>query len=147
MADENQHRGEFSLESLTFDTEAILAFFFKEEGGELVKEYLSDIQEGKRRGYMNIINITELYYILHRISPIIAQEKIEILQQFGIVFLEVRVDDVLWKVTAEIKVAGRLSLADAFAVATARITGSTLVVGSDKQFNDREVPIVRIRGF
>ncbi len=94
---------------------------------------------------MNIINVSEFYYILHRKSPIMAREKVHVLIQFGMTVIDVRHDDVLWTRAAEIKTQGGLSLADAFAMATAMVTNSSLVVGSDKEFNDRGVPIIRIR--
>ena len=57
------------LELLTFDSEPIIAFFLAETGGDQVKGFLKKIQKGEAEGYINIINLTEIYYNLSRISP------------------------------------------------------------------------------
>ena len=56
------------LDLLTFDSEAILAFFFGEAGGQQVRDILEKIENGEAEGYINIINLTEVHYILSRIS-------------------------------------------------------------------------------
>ncbi len=50
------------LETLTFDTEPIVAYFFGEAGAEPVIDILEKIQIGDTQGYVNIINLTEVYY-------------------------------------------------------------------------------------
>jgi predicted nucleic acid-binding protein len=94
------------LEKLTFDTEAILAFYFGESGAEVVGESLRRVQKGE-------------------IVPI--------------------EDDDLWLKAAIIKSGHSLSLADAFAAATAKILESKLVVGSDQEFEGLDIPLLRIR--
>jgi hypothetical protein len=49
---------------LTFDSEAILAFFLGEAGAELVRDNLEKVQKKEIDGYINILNPTEIYYIL-----------------------------------------------------------------------------------
>jgi hypothetical protein len=43
-------------ERLTFDPEAILAFYLGEEGGEVVRDSLEKVQNGDAEGYINILN-------------------------------------------------------------------------------------------
>lgn len=131
-------------ERLTFDSEAILAFYLGEEGGEVVKENLEKIQNGDAEGYINILNLTEIYYILHRVDPKLAEEKQRNLRLYGLKVIPIEDDD-LWREAARIKGKHSLSLADAFAAATAKILKSTLMVGSDKEFRELNIPILKIR--
>ena len=62
-------------ERLTFDSEAILAFFLGEAGAELVRDNLEKVQKGETEGYINILNLAEIYYILSRVNPALAEEK------------------------------------------------------------------------
>ncbi len=129
---------------LTFDTEAILAFYLGEKGGEIVRDDLLQIQAGTIDGYINIINLTELYYILSRVDSKLAEEKQKNLRFYGLKIVPVTVDG-LWREAAAVKSKYSLSLADAFAVATAQNLKSTLVVGSDKEFTNLDIKLKRIR--
>jgi len=132
------------LERLTFDSEAILAFYLGEEGGEFVRDSLGKVQNGDAEGYMNILNLTEIYYILFRVDPELAEEKQRNLRLYGLKVIPVE-DDSLWREAARIKGRHALSLADAFAVATAKSFESKLVVGSDKEFREINIQLLKIR--
>jgi predicted nucleic acid-binding protein len=133
------------LERLTFDSEAILAFYLGEEGGEFVRDSLGKVQNGDAEGYINILNLTEIYYILFQVDPELAEEKQRNLRLYGLKVIPVE-DDSLWREAARIKGRHALSLADAFAVATAKSFESKLVVGSDKEFSEINIQLVKIRG-
>ncbi len=105
-------------ERLTFDSEAILAFYLGEKGGEVVRDSIEKIQNGAAEGYINILNLTEIYYILNRVDPKVAEEKQRNLRLYGLKIVPIE-DDGLWREAARIKSKHSLSLADAFAVATA----------------------------
>ncbi len=132
------------LERLTFDSEPILAFYLGEAGGEIVNEFLKKIQKGETEGYINVVNLTEIYYILSRGSPLIAEKTQRELRLFGLKVIPVE-DNGLWREAGKIKCNHSLSLADAFAVATAQNLKTKLVVGSDKEFNNMDVQLLRIR--
>lgn len=132
------------LERLTFDSEAILAFYLGEEGGEFVRDSLGKVQNGDAEGYMNILSLTEIYYILFRVDPELAEEKQRNLRLYGLKVIPVE-DDSLWREAARIKGRHALSLADAFAVATAKSFESKLVVGSDKEFREINIQLLKIR--
>lgn len=132
------------LERLTFDSEAILAFYLGEADGELVKDNLEKIQNGEAEGYINVLNLTEIYYILSRASPKLAEEKQRNLRLYGLKVVPIE-DNGLWREAAKIKCDHSLSLADAFAAATAESLKTKLVAGSDKEFNNLNVQLVRIR--
>jgi predicted nucleic acid-binding protein len=130
---------------LTFDSEAILAFFLGEAGAELVRDNLEKVQKGEIEGYINILNLTEIYYILSRVSPKLAEEKQRNLRLYGLKIVPIN-DNGLWREAAKIKCDHSMSLADAFAVATAETLKTKLIVGSDKEFNNLNIQVLRIRG-
>lgn len=132
------------LECLTFDSEAILAFYLGEAGGTIVRDNLNKIQNREIEGYINIVNLTEIYYVLARLDPKIAEEKQRNLRLYGLKVIPVE-DDGLWREAALIKSKHPLSLADAFAVATAQTFKSKLVVGSDRELKNLTIPIIKIR--
>jgi len=129
--------------SLVFDTEALLAFYLGEPSGKEVERRLVKITKGEIRGYLNIINLTELYYILYRRSPDIAEEKERNLRGYGLEIVPVD-DNRLWKEAAKTKGKHALSLADAFAIATAKVKKANLLLGRDTEFNGIDVTIERI---
>ena len=129
--------------SLVFDTEALLAFYLGEPSGKEVERRLVKITKGEIRGYLNIINLTELYYILYRRSPDIAEEKERNLRGYGLEIVPVD-DNRLWKEAAKTKGKHALSLADAFAIATAKVKKANLLLGRDTEFNGIDITIERI---
>ena len=129
--------------SVVFDTEALLAFYLGEVGGEEVMKLLTEVQEGKVQGYLNIVNLSELYYILYRKSPMMAEEKERNLRGFGLEIVSV-IDDQLWKEAAKMKGKQALSLADAFAAATAKVLKAKLLTSRDEEFRSLEIPIKRV---
>ena len=131
-------------ERYTFDSEAILVFFLGEEGADVAEECLKKVQSGTAEGYISIINLTEIYYILARLSPDLAIEKTSSLRLHGLKVVPVE-DDGLWRQAGNVKARHSLSLADAFAVATAEATKSKLVVGSDKEFQELKIQLRKIR--
>ena len=124
--------------SLTFDSEPLIAYFLGEGTAKQIVPLLQGVLNGETVAYVNIMNLSEIYYILHRINPTIVDSKIELLQNYGINIVPVT-DNGLWKTAAKIKSSHSLSLADAYAVATAMETNSTLVIGRDKEFNKVDI--------
>ena len=105
---------------------------------------LRKVQNDDAEGYINIVNLTEVHYTLLRLNPKIAEEKQRNLRLFGLKIISIE-DNGLWREAAKIKCAHTLSLADAFAVATAKNFKSKLVAGRDKDFNSLGVELLRIR--
>jgi len=131
-------------ERYTFDSEAILAFYLDEEGAEVVEDCLEQVQSGAAEGYINVINLTEIYYILSRVNPELAEEKQRNLRLYGLKVVPVE-DDGLWREAARVKAKYSLSLADAFAVATSETFKSKLVVGIDKELRKLNIQLLKIR--
>jgi predicted nucleic acid-binding protein len=130
---------------LILDTEPILAFFLDEEGADKVEEYLELIETGKAKGYMSSVNLSEIYYILYRKSPEIAEDKFEKIIESRIVM--VQPDIKIAREAGKIKDKHGIALTDAFAVATAIVKKGKLIVGGDRDFKQiDEVEIEGIRG-
>jgi predicted nucleic acid-binding protein len=91
----------------------------------------------------NIFNLTEVYYMLARRELKAAEENQRLLRFFRLKVVPVE-DNGLWCEAALIKNKYHLSLGDSFAVATAQATKSKLVVGSDKELKDVNVPLIKI---
>ena len=130
--------------SVVFDTEVLLGFYLGEQGGMEVERLLVKIMKGELRGYLNVFNLTELYYILYRVSPDVAEEKERNLRGYGLEIVPVN-DGRLWKEAAKIKGKQALSLADAYAVATAKVMNAKLLIGRDAEFDGLDVSVERIR--
>jgi predicted nucleic acid-binding protein len=129
---------------VVFDTEALLIFYMGEEGAEVVEDLLRRIQEGEIKGFLNIVNLTEFYYILYRKEPAIAEEKVRNIRAYGTEIVPLT-DDVIWREAGKIKGEHAISLADAFAVATALVKRDKLVVGSDDDYKKVNVPLIKVR--
>ncbi len=130
--------------SVVFDTEALLIFYLDEGGAGKVQQLLEKTQKGESAGYLNIINLAEFSYILQRRDPELAQEKERNLRAFGLEIVPV-LDNEIWRVAANIKTGHLLSLADAFAAATAKIKRARLVTGRDEEYESVGVPLIRLR--
>ena len=131
-------------ERLVFDSEALLAFYLGEDGGEVVRDSLIKVQNGDIEGYINILNLAEIYYILRRVDPELAEEKERNLRLFGLKVIPIE-DNGLWREAAKIKSKYALSIADAFAAATAKMLESKLIVGSDEEFRELNIQLLKIR--
>jgi len=131
------------LDNLTFDAEPLLSFFLNEAGAKKVADLLQKVQNKDAIGYINIFNLTEIYYIIARINAKMAEEKQRKLRLFGLKVISV-IDNGLWREAALIKSKYSLSLGDAFAIATAQALNSKLIVGNDKDLKNYPVPIIKI---
>ncbi len=134
------------MTKIVFDTEALLIFYLGENGADQVKTYLEKIQGKEIEGLLNIVNLTELYYILYRKSPKVAEEKESNLRAYGVGIVPI-LDSELWKEAGKIKGEHAMSIADAFAVATAKIEKAKLITGRDEELNKLKlnVDLIRIR--
>jgi len=129
--------------NIVFDTETLLAFYLGEPAGKEVERRLVETMKGEIKGYLNIVNLTELYYILYRKNTEIAEEKERNIRGYGVEIVPVE-DNELWKEAAKTKGKHALSLADAFAVATAKAKKANLLVGRDPEFDGMDISIERI---
>jgi predicted nucleic acid-binding protein len=128
---------------VVFDTEALLIFYLGEEGAGVMEDLLRRIQNNETKGFLNIVNLTEFYYILCRRKPAIAEEKVRNLRAYGMEIVPL-MDNAIWREAGKIKGEHAISLADAFAVATAIAKKDKLVVGRDEDFKKVNVPLIKV---
>jgi len=129
---------------VVFDTEALLIFYLGEEGAAVVEDLLKRIQNKELKGFLNVVNLTEFYYILYRRNPAVAEEKVKHLRAYGLEIVPV-MDDGIWREAGKIKGEHGVPLADAFALATALVKKDKLVIGKDKDFKEVRVNVVKVR--
>ena len=133
-------------DTYVFDTEAVVAFLYAEPGHESVAEYFDAVFSGRDTGCLAETNASEVLYLVARFEGIEetptptslreADRDVRALERRGI-----RIESADWRLAAEIKASGGLSLVDAYAVALAHERSATLVVGGDDDFEDLPVTV------
>ena len=123
-----------------FDTEAIIAFLYNEPGHEAVADLLDEIFTDSADGFLTEANASEVFYLVARFegtddvptdaSLREADRDIRALERQGL-----KLEAADWRLAAEVKADGSISLADAYAVALAHERDATLVAGADNDFD------------
>src|SRR4030042_4770280 len=129
--------------NIVFDTEVLLAYHLGEPAGKKVENHLKETMRRENTSYLNIVNLMELYYILYRKSPDLADEKEANLRGYGVEIVPVD-DGALWREAARIKGTHAISLADSLAAATAKMKKAKLLVGRDEEFQGLDIAVERI---
>lgn len=129
-----------------FDTEALIAFLYNEPGHEAVSTLLDEVFSGESDGYLTETNASEVFYLVARFEGVDdtptetslrdADRDLRALERQGL-----RLESADWRLAAEIKADGGISLADAFAVALAHERDATLVAGADDDFDDLSIAV------
>lgn len=129
-----------------FDTEAIMAYLYKEPGHEIVADLFAEVFSGEANGFLTETNSSEVFYLVARFEGVDdtptdaslreADRDIRALERQG---LELEAAD--WRLAAEVTADGNISLADAYAVALAYEREATLVAGADDDFDDLSLDI------
>jgi uncharacterized protein len=111
------------------DTWAALAFLRKEGSADTtMRRYLKRADTGNVRLLMNLVNLGELYYRMIQLTGADdADERLRLYRKLPIEMIPVR--EPLALEAGRIKAQYRISFADAFAVATARVEGGTVLTG------------------
>ena len=118
------------------DAFALTAYFEKEPGYGKVQELLTAAASDNRKLFLSTVNWGEIHYVTHRTYGIEQANKIaQVIGTFPIEIVDVDLE--IAKQAALFKVAHRLSYADCFAAALAKVKKSTLVTG-DKEFKPLE---------
>ena len=124
------------MKRILFDAHAILRWTQKERGYQKVKSLLIACREESALGYMNQINVGEVYY--KTIRAIGLEEAQKFLENFLRLPLSIILPDseLIWK-ASEIKAEYAISYADCFAAATAIRYKATILSG-DPEFKKIE---------
>jgi predicted nucleic acid-binding protein len=116
------------MKRILFDAHAILRWTQKERGYQKVKSLLIACREQSALGYMNQINLGEVYY--KTIRAIGLEEAQKFLENFFRLPLSIILPDseLIWK-ASEIKAEHAISYADCFAAATALRYEAVILTG------------------
>jgi ribonuclease VapC len=121
------------------DSYALIAFFEDEPGAEIVESLILKAEDGSLELAMSVVNLGEVWYsIARKTSSDIADDYLRQVQGMAI-----EIVDANWQLTrlaSEFKVNGRISYADCFAAALAKLKKAELVTG-DKEFKSLESEI------
>jgi predicted nucleic acid-binding protein len=111
------------------DSWAALAFLRKEGSADAtMRRYLKRADSGNVRLLMNVVNLGEVYYRMIQLAgEDNADEHLRLLRKLPIEMVPVR--ESLALEAGRIKAQHRISFADAFAVATARVEHGTVLTG------------------
>lgn len=127
------------MKSYTFDASALICYFDGEPNAVKVAALLDEINEKKIDSYLNVINLGEVYYHFLRTGGQSTAELVfSSLQTLPLTILIA--DTELTLLASGFKAFHRMSYADCFAAATAKVYNSTLIT-SDSDFKQVEKDI------
>jgi predicted nucleic acid-binding protein len=116
------------------DSHALMALFNDETGAEEVEKLLLKAEGGSPKLLMSVINWGEIYYsVMRGASPEMAEEKAKEMAGMQIELVPVDTDLHLVRQAATFKATKKMSYADCFAAALAKLRNAELVTG-DREF-------------
>ena len=130
-------------ERVVFDAEPLIAYFCDEPGSDVVEAFI-DAVTGSSNGYMSMVNLAEVHYIVRDIDgEERADAVVDIIDETGIETVDVADT---WRIAAGFKYRHAPALGDAFALATAVHVEGTLLAGVDDDFDGiSDVSVARFR--
>ncbi len=133
-----------SADVAVVDSWALLAFLSGEgQAGRSMRRYLRRARTGSLRLLLNLVNLGEVYYRIAQIGgQARAEETLELVRELPLDFFPVREKLVLE--AARLKAEHPMSYADAFAVATARLSNGPVITG-DPEILDLPKGVVAVR--
>lgn len=111
------------------DSWAVLAFLRREGSADAtMRRFIKRADSGNVRLLMNVVNLGEVYYRMIQLAGLDdADERLRLVRKLPIEWVPVR--EPLALEAGRIKARHRISHADAFAVATARVEHGTILTG------------------
>jgi predicted nucleic acid-binding protein len=134
------------MATMVLDAHALMVLFNDEPGADEIEKILLKAESGSPRLLMSVVNWGEIYYsILRGASPEIADAKAHEIAGMRIEVVPVDADDLeLVRQAAQFKATKKMSYADCFAAALAKIKNAELVTG-DAEFKVVESELKKIR--
>jgi len=121
------------------DACAFISYYNKEPGGEVVKNLITDAVTGDSAIMIHRINLFEVYYDLFRSGgEDMTNDAMSDMDDFPIGIIDM-VSEELMKEAARFKLKYKVSVADAFALATAKLENATIVTADHHEFDPIEV--------
>jgi ribonuclease VapC len=132
------------MATMVLDSHALMVLFNDEPGSEEIEKILIKAESGSPKLLMSVVNWGEIYYsILRGASQEMADAKAHEIAGMQIELVPVDADDLeLVRQAAAFKATRKMSYADCFAAALAKIKNAELVTG-DREFKQlaRDVKI------
>jgi predicted nucleic acid-binding protein len=127
------------MSTKVMDSWALLAFFEDQPAAEQVEKLLVKAEEGTHKLLLCVVNWGEIYYsLMRKVSQEAAEQKAKEIAALTIEIVGVDDDNLeLVRQAAIYKGTRKLSYADAFAAALAKISNAELVTG-DQEFRQVE---------
>jgi ribonuclease VapC len=120
------------------DSWALIAFFEDEPAAEEVEKLLVKAEAGTHQLLLSVVNWGEIYYsTMRKLSQEAAEQKVREIAGLTIELVPVDTDLHLVRQAAIYKATKKLSYADAFAAALAKVRNAELVTG-DLEFKEVE---------
>ena len=132
------------LRNSILDSYAVLAFLFHEKGSEKIRELLEKAAASDKVLFITAPNWAEVRYIIERKVGATGWRETRT-KLLGLPITIVPADQALAEIAGEIKVLGKMSLADCFAVALAKQKKADVYTG-DPEFRavEKDVKVVRL---
>lgn len=118
--------------ALVLDSWAVIAYFEDEPSAQEIANLIADAHEANVPVYMSVVNVGEVWYITAR--EISEKDADNIIQELH--NLRIKFEDASWELTQEaarFKSRHKMSYADCYAAALAKVKNATLITG-DKEF-------------
>jgi len=120
------------------DACALIAFLNDEEGADKVEELLRIAQEKKANLFMNKLNLLEIYYGVYREDgKEVAEDVLLKIRRTPIKVIE-GINDAVFKEAGRLKAVYKISIADAVAVAQAKVKKALLVTADHHELEQIE---------
>lgn len=131
-------------DTIVFDTEPLVAYADDEPGCDAVATHLEAVASGDSAGVLNLVNATEVRYILSRkYDRATADTFLDWLWTLGVTAVDA---EAVWERASEYVIDHNPALGDSYALATAVSVEGILVIGGDDDYDGiDEVPIERFR--
>jgi ribonuclease VapC len=127
------------MEKIALDTHAAAAFFYNEPGADMVEQILLKTRKKAAMVIMSAVNYGELFYaVLKKSGNEAALKARDMLDAIPVKIVEA--DRNIALLAGSYKAAKKMSFADCFCAATARIHGASIVTG-DGEFKEVEEEI------
>lgn len=120
------------MSTKVLDSWSLMAYFGDEAGADRVEALLSEAEQGENVLLLSVVNWGEIYYMTMREEGQAKADQLAV----EISTMPLRIVDVdlpLTRQAAMYKAAGRMSYADCFAAALARLSNAEIVTG-DREF-------------
>jgi len=125
------------------DASALVAFLLKETGGEKVLDVYKNAVTGTIRLLINKINLLEVYYGFYRVHGKAMADKMTAAVKASPIEIVSDIDDALYMEAGRLKASYKISLADSFALAQAKVTNGILLTSDHHELDavDANEPI------